>query len=222
MSISNWKKKKTSDYPVKMAQWIYASAHPVCSKRTVMTNKIEKRKKNIHTNIYTHTYSDRKESKVLYHCSEKRLILTERIKEGFRRQDTWKASWRKKDLEGSEYGQVWIEKDLEEKEEHHGNVQEACKLLSGLAGDDVHLKMRFKKKSRARDKNILYMWNKIFFYDILLAMRAETADEGSKLLHLRTYEECSSRFWCWSLWWRLRDQLEGNEIVPTWEDESLV
>lgn len=74
------------------------------------------KKKNIHTNIDTHTCSDRKENKVLYHCSEKRLILTKRIKEGFRRQDTWKASWRKKDLEGSEYRQVWIEKDLEEKE----------------------------------------------------------------------------------------------------------
>ena len=47
--------------------------------------------------------------------------------------------FKKKDLEGSEYGQVWTEKDLEEKEEPRGKIQEACNMLSGLPGDDVHL-----------------------------------------------------------------------------------
>lgn len=161
------------------------------------------------------------ENKVLYHCSEKRLILTKWLKK------VSEDRILEKPLEEKRIWREWVWAGLDwerfgGEREHHGNVQEACKLLSGLAGDDVHLKMRFKKKSRARDKNILYMWNKIFFYDILLAMRAEIPDERNKLLHLMTYEECSSRFWCWSLWWRLRDQLEGNKIVPTWEDESLV
>lgn len=60
-------------------------------------------------------------------------------------------------MEGSEYEQVWTEKDLEEKEEPHSKIQEACKMLSGLAGDDVHLEMRFQKKLTARDKKTLYM-----------------------------------------------------------------
>ena len=60
-------------------------------------------------------------------------------------------------MEGSEYGQVWTEKDLEEKEESHGKIQEACKMLSGLAGDEVHLVMRFQKRLTARDKKTLYM-----------------------------------------------------------------
>ena len=47
--------------------------------------------------------------------------------------------FKKKDLEGSEYGQVWTEKDLEEKEEPRGKIQEACNMLSGLPGGDVHL-----------------------------------------------------------------------------------
>ena len=49
-----------------------------------------------------------------------------------------------------QYGQVWTEKDLEEKEEPHGKIQEACKMLSGLPADDVHLEMRFPKKAHSK------------------------------------------------------------------------
>ena len=70
-------------------------------------------------------------------------------------------------------------------------------------------KWGFQEKLTARDKKTLYMWIR-YFSMIFCWSWAEIADERSKLLHCMTYEECSSRLLCWSIWWRLRDQVEGS------------